>query len=132
MVLSPTTSRKRTCSELQRVDIPSSKRFALDRQEKVQTGMWTVLETFALGQILKVATNAPEVLPLFNAVAKEAESTLKDTSLQDPLCARCVHSLAAKIQSIQAAETIAAISLYWCLQQSSDSGVPTLHYITIL
>ena len=111
---------------------PWSKRFAIDHQEKVQTGMRTVLETFALGQVLKVATNAPEVLPLFNAVAKEAESTLKDTSLQDPLCARCVHSLAAKIQSIQAVETIAAISLYWCLQQSSDSGVPTLHYITIL
>ena len=78
---------------------PCSKRFALDHQEKVQTGTRTVLETFALGQILKVATNAPEVLPLFNAVAKEAESTLKDASLQDPLCARCVHSLAAKIQS---------------------------------
>ena len=81
-----------------------------------------MLENFALGQILNVATNAQEVLPLFNAVAKEAECTLKDTSVQDALCARNVHSIAAKIQSIQAAETIVAINLYWCLQQSSDLG----------
>ena len=48
MVLSPTASRKRNYSKLQCVDIPSSKRFALDRQEQLQTGKWTVLETFAL------------------------------------------------------------------------------------
>ena len=124
MVLSPTASRKRNYSKLQCVDIPSSKRFALDRQEQLQTGKWTVLETFVLGQILKLATSTQEVLPLFNAVAKEAECTLKDTSLQDALCARSVHSLAAKIQSMQAAETIAAINLYWCLQQLSDPGEP--------
>ena len=82
-----------------------------------------------------------EVLPLFNAVAKEAECTLKDTSLQDALCARSVHSLAAKIQSMQAAETIAAINLYWCRHQTLENHsvevltnlpAPTLHYFIII
>ena len=122
MATTSTATRKRNHTDLQCVDIPSGKRFALDRQEKVHTGTWTVLENYVLGLILHIATNALEVLPLFNAVAKEAECTLKDTSLQDALCARSAHSLAAKIQSMQAEETIAAMNLYWYLQESSDTG----------
>ena len=43
----PSQLVKRDYSALQSTDIPSSKRFALDRQEKVQTEAWMKLECFA-------------------------------------------------------------------------------------
>ena len=86
---SPTTAKRMGRKHHLQMSLPSSKRFAVDRNKDVAKGQWSEFETITLYEIVSTEKNVGEIKKVYNDVVDYSIAPYCEHKL--PTYIRCIH-----------------------------------------